>query len=147
MLGKIRGPVLLTIVDRVSRKVRIKKVDWINSWKTHKATCAMLKRTKVHTITNDNGPEFDRHKETAKTLRTKVYFNHPYSSWQRGTNENTNGLIRQYFGKGTDFNLVSETEIARVESLLNNRPRKTLGYRTPNEVERFMNQMGVALST
>lgn len=146
LLGKFRGPVLLTIVDRASRQVRIKKIERINADLTHKATCTLLRGKQVHSITNDNGPEFDGHRATALKIKTDIYFNHPYSSWQRGTNENTNGLIRQYFKKGTDFDQVSDWEIAKVEHLLNNRPRKTLGYQTPNEVERQLNQRGVSLS-
>ena len=94
----------------------------------------LLRNLKVRTITNDNGPEFARHEKTAKALKAKVYFNHPYSSWQRGTNENTNGLIRQYYPKGTDFRKVGMKELRRLEALLNNRPRKCLGYKTPFEV-------------
>jgi transposase, IS30 family len=132
--GKFKGPVLLTIVDRVSRITKIKKLPWLNSEATHEATIQLLKDLPVKTITNDNGSEFSAHKETATALNTKIFFNDPYASWQRGTNENTNGLIRQYYPKGTDFNLVSDEDVKKLEGLLNNRPRKTLGYRTPNEV-------------
>ena len=134
LLGKFRGPVLLTIVERKTRLTKIGKVSKICSELTHKATMKLLKNMKVRTITNDNGPEFARHEETAKALKAKVYFNHPYSSWERGTNENTNGLIRQYYPKGTDFSKVGEKELKRLERLLNSRPRKCLGYKTPFEV-------------
>ena len=146
LLGKARGPVLLTIVDRTSRLTKIAKISGVNSVQTHLATLNLLKGFKVHTITNDNGAEFALHYLTAKELKAKVYFNHPYSSWQRGTNENTNGLIRQYFPKGTDFTKVSEKEIQIIEDKLNNRPRKCLGYKTPLEVHRQLSR-GVALST
>lgn len=135
LLGKKGSPILLTIVDRVSRYTRIAKIKGVNAQAAHKATVKLLKRSKVHTITNDNGPEFAFHKKTAKALKTKIYFNDPYCSWQRGTNENTNGLIRQYFPKGHDFRMVSNTEIKRIQNILNTRPRKCLGFKTPSEVE------------
>jgi len=74
------------------------------------------------------------HKRFTEKTGMPVYFAHPYSSWERGTNENTNGLIRRFFPKGTDFNKVSERELKIVQEKLNNRPRKVLGYRTPAEV-------------
>jgi transposase, IS30 family len=103
------------------------------------APCADL----VHTITVDNGKEFSDHRDIAALLQTEIYFAHPYASWERGLNENTNGLIRQYFPKKYDFSQVSEEDVQRVAARLNNRPRKTLGYQTPNEV--FFNQQLVAL--
>lgn len=136
MLGQRNGSVLLTIVDRKSKLVKIKKVEKVNAMLTHLATVELLSDHKVRTITNDNGPEFTDYHFTEEALNTDIYFNRPYSSYERGTNENTNGLIRQYFPKGTNFNRVSEYEIKSVENLLNNRPRKTLGYRTPFEVHR-----------
>lgn len=144
VLGQARGPVLLCIVDRKSRYTRITKVQKIDARLTHQATVRLLGKQRAHTITNDNGPEFADYKLTAELLNARVFFNDPYSSWQRGTNENTNGLIRQYFPKGTDFTKVSDQEIQKVEDLLNNRPRKTLGYRTPSEVEN-RKKSGVAL--
>ena len=130
------GPGLLTIVDRKSKKTKIAKVKKVGDKWVTQATLKLLKDSKVRTITNDNGMEFTSVKIIEKKLNTKVYFNHPHASYERGTNENTNGLIRQYFPKGTDFNLVSHKEVKRVENLLNNRPRKSLGYRTPFEVHR-----------
>lgn len=140
VLGKFGGPILLTIVDRTSRKVWIEKLSRLNSNDAHFATVQALQSEKVKTITNDNGPEFGLHSLTAEALKTKVYFNHPYCSWQRGTNENTNGLIRQYYPKGHDFNLVTDEQIKVIENRLNNRPRKTLGYRTPNDVHRELSR-------
>lgn len=86
------------------------------------------------TLTTDNGGEFSGHEALSKELGIAIYFAHPHSSWERGTNENTNGLIRQYFPKGTNFRQVSIEELAKVEEQLNNRPRKILGYRTPAEL-------------
>jgi IS30 family transposase len=89
---------------------------------------------KVKTITFDNGLEFANHEDIAKGLGADVYFAHPYSSWERGINENTNGLIRQYFPKGTNFNEVTDEQVARVMERLNQRPRKSRGCRSPNEL-------------
>jgi len=85
-------------------------------------------------MTFDNGKEFAKHAEFARACKLKVYFALPYRSWQRGTNENTNGLLRQFFPKGTDFSRISHHEVARVEELLNERPRFRLDYRTPSEI-------------
>ena len=89
---------------------------------------------KVRTITSDNGKEFAGHKEIASKLKANFYFAHPYSSWKRGTNENTNGLIRQYFPKNWDFTTITQQEINMAMERLNNRPRKRLGYQTPSQV-------------
>ena len=89
---------------------------------------------KVFTITSDNGKEFADHQRISKQLTAKVYFAHPYHSWERGLNENTNGLIRQYFPKNTNFRSITVESVRKVMEQLNNRPRKTLDYATPNEV-------------
>ena len=85
----------------------------------------------VHTLTYDNGKEFAYHMEIAKVLKADGYFAHPYHSWERGLNENTNGLIRQYLSKGTDFNKLTDRQVLEIMDKLNNRPRKCLGYKTP----------------
>ena len=100
---------------------------------------------KVYTLTSDNGKEFARHKEIAEHLNADFYFAHPYASWERGTNENMNGLIRQYFPKQRDLSTVTDDEIQKAMDRLNNRPRKCLGYRTPNEV--FFGKSPVALAS
>ncbi|MBN2434454.1 MAG: IS30 family transposase, partial [Spirochaetes bacterium] len=87
--------------------------------------------SQVKSITFDNGLEFAAHKIVAKNLKCHVYFADPYCSYQRGTNENTNGLIRQYFPKGTKFETLTDKEIKAVEKKLNNRPRKRLDYINP----------------
>lgn len=89
---------------------------------------------KVHTITYDNGKEFAGHIEVSEATNSKGYFANPYSSWERGLNENTNGLLRQYFPKGANFGKFKECDIIKAVDKLNNRPRKTLGYKTPNQV-------------
>ena len=88
----------------------------------------------VKSITFDNGLEFAGHEVIAKALKCKIYFADPYSSWQRGTNENTNGLIRQYFPKGSDFKIYSNIQVRRVMDRLNSRPRKRLDFKTPYEI-------------
>jgi IS30 family transposase len=141
VLGKFQGPVLLTIVDRASRLTFIGKVERIDAKLTDLKTVQLLKRNPVHTITNDNGPEFANYKVTSKKLKVPIYFNDPYSSWQRGTNENTNGLIRQFYPKGTDFTKISVNDIKKVQTLLNQRPRKCLGFQTPQEVHSQKSQV------
>jgi IS30 family transposase len=84
-------------------------------------------------MTYDNGVEMANHKWLANKTGINIYFAHPYSSWERGTNENTNGLIRRFFPKGTDFNKISLKQLKDAQNNLNNRPRKVLGYKTPNE--------------
>jgi transposase, IS30 family len=100
------------------------------------ATIDLLRPYKdcVLTITADNGKEFARHEKVAKALECDYYFAHPYSSWERGLNENTNDLVRQYFPKGSCFEEVTERMIKRAKGQLNRRQRKTLGYATPTEV-------------
>ncbi len=88
----------------------------------------------VHTLTYDNGKEFAYHQQIAEGLDARGYFAHPYHSWERGLNENTNGLIRQYFPKGQDLSAVTDAEVWAVMEKLNNRPRKCLGFKTPNQV-------------
>ncbi|OTE95808.1 transposase [Crenothrix sp. D3] len=89
---------------------------------------------KVFTITVDNGKEFAGHETMSKELDAQVYFAHPYSSWERGLNENTNGLIRQYFPKGSSFEAITDEQVEAVMHRLNHRPRKGLNYQTPHAV-------------
>lgn len=89
---------------------------------------------RIKTTTFDNGLEFPEHEKIAQALDADIYCAHPYALWERGINENTNGLIRQYFPKGTDFNLVSNKAIQHVMDRLNNRPRKTRDCFSPNEL-------------
>lgn len=128
---------LNNITERKSKLTRISKFEY----KTAEATSdAVIKKLEQYpeklrqSLTMDNGTENAGHEAMTEALGTKCYFAHPYRSSERGTNENTNGLIRYYFPKGTDFATVSEEEIQRVENLLNNRPRKCLNYQTPLEV-------------
>lgn len=134
VIGKGRNQAIVTIVDRKSKLLRMKKVTRKTSKLVAKAICNKLKDLTVHTLTSDNGTEFAGHKTIAKTLNASFYFCHPYSSWERGLNENTNGLIRQFFPKHMKFDTITDEQIKQVEDRLNNRPRKSLNYRTPNEV-------------
>jgi IS30 family transposase len=89
---------------------------------------------KKHTITYDNGSTFAEHNMTERLTGIDIYFAYPYHSWERGCNENCNGLLRQFFPKGTGFKNIDERDIVKVEKLINNRPRKRLNYLTPEEV-------------
>jgi transposase, IS30 family len=91
-------------------------------------------KDQVHMLTMDNGNEFAQHERVAKALQARVYFAHPYCAWERGANENTNGLLRQYFPKGTNFKTITQAKIRRAENRLNDRPRKSLDFRSQNEV-------------
>jgi len=135
VIGKNHQGALVTIVDRVSKFTLIKKVDSKRSDVETEATISLLKPylDKVLTITADNGKEFSNHQVMKQHLDADVYFAHPYHSWERGLNENTNGLIRQYFTKGSSFENITDEEVEKVIDRLNHRPRKTLGYRTPHE--------------
>lgn len=88
----------------------------------------------IHTITSDNGKEFSKHKELSEEFNLDYYFAHPYHSWERGSNENYNRLLRQYFPKGADLRFISQEELERVQNKLNNRPRKRFGYMSPKQV-------------
>ncbi len=136
---------ILSMVERKSKLTRLRKLATKAAEEMRQTTVALLRplAAKVHTITVDNGKEFCQHEQIAAGLQARLYFAHPYASWERGLNENTNGLIRQYFPKKYEFARITNQDLQQVEDLLNNRPRKTLGYRTPNEV--FFKQRSVAL--
>ena len=128
---------LATHVDRKSRfLLAVKLADKKAATMTHQTTKAFRKvpRKLRHTLTVDNGKEFANFKELESNIKLNIYFADPYAAWQRGTNENTNGLLRQFFPKGTNFIAVSEKKVAFVVHNLNNRPRKCLNYQTPHEV-------------
>ena len=133
VIGKGHRGALVTIVERVtlftvSMRVKSKRAKEVTA-----ATIALLTPFKglVHTITSDNGKEFAYHEQIAAGLECDFYFAHPYHSWERGLNENTNGLLRQYFPKNTDFKVVNATAVKKSVDELNNRPRKTLAFKTP----------------
>ena len=136
VIGRNHIGALVTIVDRKSKFTLIKKVESKKAEEVTKALISMLTPLKpiTKTITSDNGKEFAYHKEVSEALDTSFYFAHPYSSWERGLNEHTNGLIRQYLPKKSDFTQVCKEEIITIQDKLNHRPRKVLNYRTPYEV-------------
>ena len=128
---------LATLVDRKSRLTIVVKIQSKNADHVQEKIKQRLKELDDehrHSITFDNGTEFARCHRLEKHLGVKLYFADPGCPYQRGTNENTNGLIRQYFPKGTDFRDISHAQVRRVENLLNTRPRACLGFRTPAEV-------------
>lgn len=133
MIGKGHSGAMVTIVERstqftLSAQVKNKTAEEVTA-----ATIRLLEPycSALHTITADNGKEFAYHEQIAAVLEVDFYFAHPYHSWERGLNENTNGLLRQYWPKRTDFKKISNAEVSAVTTRLNDRPRKTLGYKTP----------------
>ncbi len=135
VIGMNHKGALLTINDRVTGLVWIRLLSGKDASPLTKAAIDALEpfRDQIHTITADNGKEFSFHEEIARKLNIFVYFAKPYHSWERGANENSNGLIRQYFPKGTDFRDITNEQVMRVQNILNSRPRKRLGYMTPKE--------------
>jgi transposase, IS30 family len=135
VLGK-RGR-LATFVERKSRYVLIARLPDGRAASFDRGATRAFAKVPAHarkTVTADNGSEFVGHAALGRRLGFKIYFADPYASWQRGTNENTNGLIRQYFPKRHDFSATTHRRVARIAEKLNNRPRKCLAYRTPAEV-------------
>lgn len=128
--------VLYSLVERKTRLVKLVRVRGRDGKRTSAAIISRLgplpERAR-RTLTMDNGLEHARHEQITAAIYVRCYFCDPYAAWQRGTNENRNELIRRYFPKGTDFARLTQTEIERVESAINNRPMKCLGYRTPLE--------------
>jgi IS30 family transposase len=145
ILGKNRESAIGTLVERTTRfliMVPLKKRDATSVRKAFEKAFSNIPKHLKLSLTYDNGTEMAQHKLFTKNSKVKVYFAHPYSPWERPTNENTNGLIRDYFPKGTDFNLLSKKDIVKVQNQLNERPRKTLEYESPlNAISRlYMNQ-------
>lgn len=134
VLGKRGGPLFLTIVERKSGYVHIRQISQLNAKSVHRATVKALKNQHVKTITNDNGIEFAFHKDTAKALKTKIYFSRSYAAWERGSNENLNGLLRQYYPRKMAIPVLTSHQVRALQYRLNTRPRKRLGYKTPYEL-------------
>ena len=131
IIGKGRKGAIVTLVDRKSRFLRMGLVARRTKDAVAEKIISLLAGFPVHTITCDNGKEFTDHEEVANVLGTEVYFAHPYASWERGTNENTNGLIRQYIPKDTKFSKLTDADIEFAEKRLNTRPRKCLSFNSP----------------
>jgi len=136
IIGKNHKGAIMSHVDRASKYTKLVLLQNKRAQTVEKACHEGLESIKRHikTITYDNGKEFARHQEIAKMLQCDIYFATPYHSWERGLNEHTNGLIRQYLPKGTDFAKLTQAEIQTIENKLNRRPRKCLNYKTPYEV-------------
>ena len=135
IVGANQKGAITTVVERKTSLVRISIPTTKKAIEIENETIRIMSslKNKIHTITSDNGLEFSNHKNISQTLEYKHYFCHPYSSWERGLNEYTNGLIRQYIPKGTSFNDITPEYIKMIEDKLNNRPRKALNWKTPNE--------------
>jgi IS30 family transposase len=136
IIGAGRKGAILSHVDRKSKYTKLAKLPDKSSAAVVRACARVLRPVadRIKTITYDNGKEFAAHAEIAASLGARSFFAKPYHSWERGLNEHTNGLVRQYFPKGTDFTTLTHADVRRVEDKLNSRPRKILGYKTPREV-------------
>jgi len=147
VVGKDHKGFLVTVVDRKSKFTMIQGVKSKHAEVVTKALIEMITPVKdiTHTITSDNGKEFAYHKQVSDALNTDFYFANPYHSWERGLNEHTNGLIRQYLPKKSSFLNISKDEILMIQNRLNHRPRKILNYKTPYEV--FFSEMSRRLAS
>ncbi len=135
IVGAKQKGAITTVVERATSLLRISIPTSKKAADIEAETIRIMSplKDKIHTITSDNGLEFSNHKNISRALDYEHYFCHPYSSWERGLNEYTNGLIRQYIPKGTSFDDITAEYIKMIEDKLNNRPRKALGWKTPNE--------------
>lgn len=137
IMGRSNASALGTLVERTTRMtflVKLKDKDATAVRKAFAKEFWRLPEALKHSLTYDHGQEMAEHKLFTKSTRIQVYFAHPHSPWERGTNENTNDLVRQFFPKGTDFSKISLKKIKRAQDMLNDRPRKTLEFLTPHEV-------------
>lgn len=136
IIGKNHIGALVSMVDRASKYTKLVLVESKKACLVASAIKRALKPLSrvVHTLTADNGKEFSMHENITDALEATMYFAKPYRSWERGLNEHTNGLIRQYFPKNTCFDKLSPSQVQKVENLLNLRPRKILHFRTPLEL-------------
>ncbi|WP_131783779.1 IS30 family transposase [Legionella gresilensis] len=133
IIGKNRKHAVVSIVERKTKFTILKKVNQKTAENVSLATIDALKRypNSVLSITADNGSEFAYHEKIAEQLQADFFFAHPYSSWERGLNENTNGLVRQYLRKGASFESITDEHLKTIMEKLNERPRKTLGFKSP----------------
>jgi len=126
------------VETKQAKEIESKTVELLENWSPF-----------IFTITSDNGKEFANHQQIAQKLNIDFYFAKPYHSWQRGANENLNGLVRQYFPKNINFEKITKQQIIDVQNILNNRPRKRFGFKTPNEIysQKLDNLASVAFIT
>jgi IS30 family transposase len=148
IIGKGQKQAIISLTERKARLTLLAKVQTREAKTVGQAVRQLLTPVadRVHTITADNGKEFAEHETIAKALEANFYFAHPYASWERGLNENTKGLVRQYFPKQCHFDRITDEEIQTVIDKLNNRSRKFLAFKTPNEVF-FGMKLTVALAS
>jgi len=132
IFGRKKQQAIVTVIERKTRFTLMQKVSQKTSREVGNALIELLRPYPVLTLTVDNGKEFMEHQRVAQALGAQVYFAHPNSAWERGTNENTNGLIRQYFPKGSDFSKITHKDIKFAENRLNYRPRKCLNFESPS---------------
>jgi IS30 family transposase len=150
IVGKDGKGAIVTLVERTTKKMLMaKSPKGKNAKAIARLVVQMLRPFEHHvlSITTDNGTEFAEHKYIAKKLHTKVYFAHPYSSWEKGLIENTNKLVRQYIPNGTDFSSLSDNYILFVQTELNLRPRKLLNFSSPKQKFFLSLHNGVALGS
>lgn len=133
MVGKNHKDVILTLVERTTRLTKMRVLPHRKAALVSNSSIELLSSMPMHSITFDNDKEFAHHAKMTKALRAEVYFAKPSHPWERGTNENTNGLTRQFFDKGVRLDQLDPQRVNEFENLLNNRPRKVLGYLTPLE--------------
>ena len=136
IVGKGHRQAIVSLTERKSRLVLLRKVDKRTADLVSDAVIGLLQPfgEHLHTITGDNGKEFAEHERISRELNTDFFFAHPFAAWERGTNENMNGLVRQYIPKPREFDTISEHELLFITRRLNHRPRKCLDFRTPSEV-------------
>ena len=136
MIGKNHKGGMVTLAERKSRYVLAGHIRSKHAAGVTAVTTRLLMpyKDKCHTITFDNGREFAEHEKMAVELKADIYFANPYHSWERGLNENSNGLLRQYFPKGMELTNITEEQVQEAVERINHRPRKVLGFRTPHEV-------------
>ena len=151
IIGKGHKGAIVSMVDRASKFTQLVLVPKKSDILVRQALTSKLEPIKecVLTLTSDNGKEFSGHQSVSRSLEADFFFATPYHSWERGLNEHTNGLVRQYFSKKKNFLEIRQEEVERVEFLLNNRPRKVLNYMTPIEAFEHLRrgQSNVALQT
>ena len=135
IIGTQHQGAIVSLVDRKTKITKLRLLSGKHAYETRDAIVDLLDPIKehVHTLTADNGKEFSQHVDIAKRLKAQFFFANPYYAWERGLNENTNGLIRQYFSKKCNFTKLTHNQIQTVEYLLNTRPRKSLNFKTPYE--------------
>jgi IS30 family transposase len=136
MLGKRGTGAVLAIVDRKTKQTLLQKLESSGSSEANQKTYEKITSSKLKclSMTNDNGPEFGEFWKLEPLIGAKVYFSHPLCPWERGTVENTIGLLRQYIPKGSDLTHLTDEDLKQIEKYLDSRPRKSLGFLTPNEI-------------